>query len=610
MNINTNEVMTGVATNLIEDSIKGAWKKVRKFFKDIESKDEIRYGEAYEEYLRNTKNKYRKIKTLIYRHAPKELYSFYECIGVHYNGKTIDTSNINNLIDRENKIVITGSGGMGKSILLKHLFLNAIEETGYIPILIELRSLNVVDEKSISLKSTIYDMLVQNGFVLEKEYFEYSLAEGGYVILLDGLDEVNRDKVSKVTAEIRNFSDKYNENKYIVSSRPSDDFIGWNDFAEMSSLKLTKKQALELIQKIEFDENVKQVFYKELDEKLYDKYKSFASNPLLLNIMLLTFNNNASIPDKLNDFYEQAFATLFNMHDATKDAYVRDIRTGLSCEDFKMLFAYMCFKSYFRDEYEFTEVKLRRYIQESKEKFDGTQFTIDDFQEDLTMSVCMLMKDGLNYRFAHRSFQEYFAAWYTCKLTDDVQQKLLTNWLKESNTVNTDSYFTMLYNMQSEKVNKIILAPGIKEIKQRVDEEGYNFELLKFLFKGISVRKAAKKNEKGEVEEVYRLSLGIKERYYCAILMMTCRLNRYAYDEINMEQHEKVAYELSNSKVEKLEDEYILFDDAIKEVGEEELYCALEWFKSQLDFVFDILNKCENNSIGRKKKVASILDEL
>lgn len=65
MNINKNEVVTGVATNLIEDSIKGAWKKVRKFFKDIEAQDEIRYGEAYEEYLRNTKNKYRKIKTFI-----------------------------------------------------------------------------------------------------------------------------------------------------------------------------------------------------------------------------------------------------------------------------------------------------------------------------------------------------------------------------------------------------------------------------------------------------------------------------------------------------------------------------------------------------------------
>lgn len=177
MDINTNEVMTGVATNLIEDSVKGAWEKVKKFFRDMDTKDGIRYGMAYEEYLRNTKNKYRKIKTLIYRHAPKELYSFYECIGVSYNGKTIDTSNINNLIAVGNKIVITGSGGMGKSILLKHLFLDTIEETGYIPILIELRSLNVIDEKSISLKSAIYETLVQNGFALQEEYFEYSLKE-------------------------------------------------------------------------------------------------------------------------------------------------------------------------------------------------------------------------------------------------------------------------------------------------------------------------------------------------------------------------------------------------------------------------------------------------
>lgn len=130
------------------------------------------------------------------------------------------------------------------------------------------------------------------------------------------------------------------------------------------------------------------------------------------------------------------------------------------------------------------------------------------------------------------------------------------------------------------------------------------------MFKGISPRKVVKKIKDGKTEEVHRLSLGIKERYYCDILMMTCRLNKYSYDEINKEQHEKVAYKLSNSKVEKLENEYILFDDAIKEVGEEELYCALEWFKSQLDFAFDILDKCENNSIGRKKKVASILDEL
>ena len=34
-------------------------------------------------------------------------------------------------------------------------------------------------------------------------------------------------------------------------------------------------------------------------------------------IIVTTFESQASIPDRLNDFYEQVFATLFNIHDVT-----------------------------------------------------------------------------------------------------------------------------------------------------------------------------------------------------------------------------------------------------------------------------------------------------
>ena len=230
----------------------------------------------------------------------------------------------------------------------------------------------------------------------------------------------------------------------------------------MTTLPLSKKQALSLIWKIEFDEDIKANFITELDKRLFGNYRSFASNPLLLTIMLLTFDSQASIPEKLNDFYEQAFATLFNMHDATKVAYVRDIRTGLGCEDFKLIFSHFCFKSYFNGEYEFTEAKLHKYIKEAKERTSKNKFKIEDFQDDLTYSVCMIIKEGLNYRFSHRSFQEYFAACYTCKLPDTTQKHILTSWIKESDFgyysyYNIESFFAMLFNMQREKVNGVIL---------------------------------------------------------------------------------------------------------------------------------------------------------
>ena len=158
--IDSQQFLTNVATNIVEDSAKNAWNKIKKFFKDLDTKDSIRYKTAYEKYLINTKQKVSKIKTIIYRRAPKDLYSFYECIGVRYNGNTINTENINDILKVGNKIIVTGTGGVGKSILFKHLFLNTVAETEYIPVLIELRSFNIYDVKDISIYTAIYISLM------------------------------------------------------------------------------------------------------------------------------------------------------------------------------------------------------------------------------------------------------------------------------------------------------------------------------------------------------------------------------------------------------------------------------------------------------------------
>lgn len=601
-NMDNNKILTDVTTTLIKDAISTGWDKVKKFFKDLDAQQAIQYNTAYTNYLANTYDKNGKIKTLIYRRVPKELYSFYECIGVECDGKIIDTSSITRLIEESNKIIITGTGGIGKSILFRHLFLNTVDTTAYIPVLIELRKFNAFDIKDISLYDAIYQSLCENGFRIEKEYFEASLKEGGYIILLDGFDEINRDKVSRVTSEVKSLSNKYNENKFLISSRPTDNFIGWNDFSEMTALPLTKEQALSLISKIEFDESVKTTFYNALKTSLFRRYESFASNPLLLTIMLLTFNNHASIPEKLNDFYEEAFSTLFNMHDATKDCYVRDIRSKLGCEDFKTIFAYICFKSYFAGEFEFSESRLRGYIQSAKEKFTSLQFSVDDFQEDLTLSVCMLIKDGLDYRFAHRSFQEYFAAWYTCKITDELQQKLLSSWLGESNAVVTDEYLSMLFNLQSEKVNKIILCPGIKKLKKIHDDKGFTIDLLEILFKGISINPVSR-----EGKTHYSIALVIKDRYLCNVAQMTCRLNHYRYAQEDA-RDDALARQIKR-KLPSRENLWS-FSEVTGIVSTEELLENLSWFEHQYQFCISILQQNADNKALQKKKVASIIDEL
>ena len=609
--IDSREFMTTVAIGVVEDSIKGAWDKVKEFFKDLDAKDSLRYKTAYEKYLINTKQKNSKIKTIIYRRVPKDLYAFYVCIGLTYNGKIINTENIENMNELGNKIIVTGTGGVGKSILFKHLFLNTIETTSFIPVLIELRSFNICEVREISVYESIYKSLCDNGFDLSEEYFEYSMKEGGYIIFFDGYDEVNRDKTEKITSEIKALSEKYSENKYFLSSRPSEEFIGWNDFCEVETLKLSKEQALSLVKKIEFDEVVKNTFCKELNNSLYEKYESFASNPLLLNIMLLTFQKHASIPERLNDFYEEAFVTLFNVHDATKDSYVRDIRSGLGCEDFKLIFSYICFKSYFNGEFEFSETRLRFHIQQAKTKFDRFNFTIEDFQEDLTQSVCMLIKEGLIYRFSHRSFQEYFAARYTCKLVDDVQSKLLLSWIKESDSVFSDSYFTMLFDLQSEKVNKIVICPILKKVQKFYIQFGFSLEFLEILFEGIRLRKQFMHNNKVH----YGSSLTIKNQYLCNGLLLNSKLNEFPYENYNENENRNIynklkeAY-LSNSHEKNVYSFYMPFSQVLDVISERELLDYLSWFKKQIEYAIQIIEKYDDTNIGRKRKVTTILDEL
>ena len=599
MDMDGKAIVTSVATEIVKSGITLGWEKIKTYFKDLDASADIEYRTAYEDYLKNTKDRYGKIKTIIYRRERKDLYSFYEATGISYAGQTLSSSNINNLLEIDSKILVTGTGGIGKSILFKHLFLNSMEVTNFIPVFIELRSLNTLENKELNISNLIFKTLVSNGFRLERKYFDDSLEQGAYIIFLDGFDEIHHDKKSSITEEIKVFCEMYASNQVFVSSRPSTEFIGWSDFSEFESLPLTKEQALSLINKIDFDETAKSIFSEELEKKLYEKYKSFASNPLLLTIMLLTFQKHASIPERLNDFYEEAFVTLFNVHDATKDSFVRDIRSGLSCEDFKLVFSYICFKSYFKGEYEFSETRLHELINSAKEKFkDKFSFNVDDFQEDLVHSVCMLVKEGLEYRFSHRSFQEYFSAWYTCKLPDTTQEKLLDGWLRESSTIQTDSYFYMLFDLQSEKVNSIILKPVMENIISLYEKEGI-LSFLKTLFDKFSI-----KNQ--EENEQYHSALYIKDMYLCNGLRLLILLNKYQSDRKDFVSKED--YETFNSKI---GDgiPYMTIDSGIELFGEEKFANMFSWLSNQVEFINNIYATTKNLKT-KKRKVSSIIEEL
>ena len=385
-------------------------------------------------------------------------------------------STLDDLLDISHFLIIQGMGGIGKSTFLKYLFLDEVSKKDYIPVFIELKDINQVDGE-YEISDFIFQRLYTLGGTLKKECMEYALQSGCFLFLLDGYDEISTDKKDVFFRKLDNFCDRFSENYFVISSRPYSEFVEFQRFSVLSLCNLNKKQALSLVKKIEFDSEIKLRFLKSLDQNLYERHKSFASNPLLLNIMLLTFDNYAEIPEKLHLFYANAFETLYSKHDATKSGFRRELRSELSYDNFKKVFAQFCFITYYQAKIELTYDDIVTVLNKIKGSNGITIFRPEDYLYDLVNSICVLYREGVTYKFTHRSFQEYFSAIFLKELSDQNMEKMGISLVKKDYfRASHDSVFFMLRDMAEQRFEQNILLPFVVEFETTCsDTDKYDF---------------------------------------------------------------------------------------------------------------------------------------
>lgn len=325
--------------------------------------------------LKNSELRYNKVKTLADMTEPRTLEDengIYVDVYVEYKGKRISTSTVDNMMQISNNIIVLGSGGTGKSMLMRHLFVNTQHRGSYIPVLVELRKMSNVD-KSDSLLKMVHSCIEEFDVRLDQTQFEYSLRSGKYLLLFDGLDEVKEEIRDRVENLIQELSKKYPRNGFVVSSRKEGvDFKELETYTVVKSLPLEKEQAVELINRIGRNDDKVKEFSELLSKELFKKHRDFASNPLLLTMMYITFVDNNIIPEHLTDFYEAAYDALYKRHDANKDGvFERDYKCKkLGEKEFKDLFSYFCFQSYFIQQYEFSKEEICEYIKNGIERLN------------------------------------------------------------------------------------------------------------------------------------------------------------------------------------------------------------------------------------------------
>lgn len=426
---------------------------------------------VFSTYLQKRYEQLSLMKTLLYRNEPVRLNECYVRNSVTF----VDNDNYENIIEDYNflkfildkkRVIISGNAGLGKSILCKSIFLEMVSKAvGIYPIFIELRDLN--NHSNYSLLEYVCLELSDVKNKINTTSLEGLIKSGNLLLIFDGFDELDFEIRSRYSREILDLSKKYENVNLLISSRPDESFKSWSQFYEVNINELDKKKAIELVSKLRYNEVVKRQFIKKIDEELYNTHKSFIGNPLLLTMMLMTFQEFAEIPQKIYLFYEQAFQTLFLKHDSLKDLYIRKSRSGMDILGFKRVFSYFCIHTHLKKEISFSEEVANKILNSALNSLGITTIKSADVLSDLMSNLCLLHRDGTNITFSHRSFQEYFSALY---LKDLAHSNKLYSLIDKVVLSNRSSICTMLYEMNDELVEKMWVSPKIDIILSDINE--------------------------------------------------------------------------------------------------------------------------------------------
>ncbi|MDR0189743.1 NACHT domain-containing protein [Pseudomonas yamanorum] len=420
---------------------------------------------CFTKYIHRHYDKYSKTKTLLYRGQPVNLRDFYVRTDlVAADDTVLSEDDVISYIGLNQRVVVLGSAGSGKSTFCRSVFLDLVEKPiGVFPIFIELRHLNSLAE--VNILDYLCEVLTdfEPGFSIEQ--LEGSLRLGKVLMIFDGFDEVALDKRDSVERELLRISNKYMNVMMLVSSRYDERFDSWEDFyqCEMQPLTLDKSKAL--IEKLNYDLEVKEKFLRELEENLFDRHTSFAENPLLLTMMLLTYEQFAEIPTKIHLFYEQAFLTLFNKHDSLKSLFRRRSFTNLPIDNFKKVLAAFCALSYAEGKYSFEKSNVIEFIDKAV-RLSGIDVQSEAFLNDLLDSVCIMQRDGLELTFTHRSFQEYFTALFLVTFSGERKFELIE---KIAFANRGDDVIPMVFDISQDMIEDDFFIPYLEKFFEVVD---------------------------------------------------------------------------------------------------------------------------------------------
>lgn len=410
-------------------------------------------------------NSFRMLKTLWQMERPVDIEEFY-CTSHVLIPTTAKLSQIGRKTQKKRRkidcvsdfanignIVITGIAGQGKSIFLRHLFIREFELGRRIPVFIELRKI----QKDESLLDHITRFLDILDLEISSRAFRLLAMSGKFVFFLDAYDEVPEMQKQRVLNELEYLAGTSPGSQFLVTTRPDSGIEMSSLFTVVNLDDLIKNEYQGVIRKLSANVQFANTLIKSIKGHKAT-ICDLLCTPLLITLLIIQYNSFQKLPEQMSDFYESIFDILLRRHDLSKPGFVRQRLCSLNDNQYREIFNSFCFETQKIGKSQFSPAEIQSAISKAIQVVNVDEDPLN-FLKDIANVTCLLLHEGQEYRFIHRSVQEYYAASFVKSKPENVAKSFYNLYITNPRVSSWRNVVFFLSEIDKYRHTKYYLLP-------------------------------------------------------------------------------------------------------------------------------------------------------